>query len=85
MLGLNVVLDNGFWSRSERQALRKEAAEIGARTELHVLDVPLAELQARIAKRNQALPADAFRIDAADLDRWSKLFERPTTDELRQS
>jgi predicted kinase len=84
-LGLTVVLDNGFWSRSEREALRKEAAEVGAETELHVLDVPLVELQARIARRNHALPADAFRIEAVDLDKWSKLFEPPTPDELRRS
>jgi len=84
-LDVNVVLDNGFWSRAEREALRIEAAEVGAETELHVLDVPLAELQARIARRNHALPTDAFRIEAADLDKWSKLFEPPTPDELRRS
>ena len=84
-LGVNVVLDNGFWSRSERQLLRSEATELGASTELHVLDVPLAELQERIATRNRALPINAFRVDPADLETWSKLFELPTPDELRQS
>jgi predicted kinase len=83
-LGVNVVLDNGFWSRSEREGLRKEAADLGARTELHVLDVPLAELQKRIAKRNRALPANAFPITEQQLEEWSKLFERPRADELRQ-
>src|ERR1700741_5307681 len=77
-LGVDVVLDNGFWSRSERQQLRKEAAELGAQTELHVLDVPLAELQERIAARNRALPKNAFPISAHDLDKWSKLFEPPS-------
>lgn len=28
-LGVNMVLDNGFWSRSERQRLRSEAAAAG--------------------------------------------------------
>lgn len=84
-LGVNVVLDNGFWSRRERQALRTEAAGIGAETKLHVLDVPLAELQIRIAKRNRALPTNAFRIDAADLEEWSSKFETPAPDEMRHS
>jgi len=84
-LGVDVVLDNGFWSRSERQQLRKEAAELGALTELHVLDVPLAELQARIATRNRALPENAFPISAHDLDEWSKLFEPPSADEMHHS
>lgn len=70
------MLDNGFWSRSERLGLRMEAAEVGAQTELHFLHVPLAELQVRITKRNNVLPADAFPIDAGHLEEWSKLFER---------
>jgi hypothetical protein len=84
-LGVNVVLDNGFWSRSERQTLCKEAAELGARTRLHVLDVRFAELQERVADRNRALPANAFPINAQDLEEWSKLFERPGPDELLET
>jgi predicted kinase len=83
-LGVNVVLDNGFWTRSERQVLRDEATKLGATIELHVLDVPLAELQKRVAKRNRTLPAYAFQITARHLTEWSKLFEPPGADELRQ-
>ena len=83
-LGVNVVLDNGFWTRSERQGLRDEASKLGATIELHVLDVPLPELQKRVAKRNRTLPAYAFQIPARHLTEWSKLFEAPGADELGQ-
>jgi predicted kinase len=33
-LGLNVVLENGFWRRTERQAYRARASELGADSKL---------------------------------------------------
>jgi predicted kinase len=79
-LGIDIVLDNGFWSREERMSLRREADGLGARTELHFLDVPLAELTRRIAARNAASPL--WVVGEADLEKWSALFEPPEADEL---
>ncbi|HEX8528035.1 AAA family ATPase [Allosphingosinicella sp.] len=81
-LGLSVVLDNGFWSHAERAVFREEAARVGAQTRLHFCDAPLAELQRRAVARNRALPQNAFHVEPDDLTRWSRLFERPTVDEL---
>jgi predicted kinase len=81
-LGLNVVLENGFWSRKERDMFRAEAAALGARTKVHFLDVPKAELVRRLAARNAALPPDTFHVDPALLDEWTGLFEPPEPDEL---
>ena len=81
-LGVDVVLDNGFWSRAERDRLRARAAELGVLARLHYCDVPLDELKRRVAARNRDLPEHAFAVSAADLDRWNGLFEPPTADEL---
>ena len=81
--GLDVVLDNGFWSREERRRLRASAEGLGAEVRLHFLDVPLDELKRRLAARNRNLPRHAFPVDAGDLERWSALFEPPSEDELR--
>src|SRR5438105_1027278 len=40
-LGVDVILDFGFWSGAEREEFRARAAALGARSELHFLDVPL--------------------------------------------
>jgi predicted kinase len=40
-LGIDVILDFGVWSRKERDALRAEAKEVGAKTKLYFLDVPI--------------------------------------------
>ena len=81
-LGVDVILDNGFWSRSEREGLRTEAATLGARVRLHYLDVPIDELKRRLASRNECVPADSFEVSPADLDRWQAVFEPPGADEL---
>jgi len=80
-LGVDVILDNGFWSRAERDSCRARAHALGAETRLHYMDVPLAELHARLAARNRALPPDSFPVTSEDLDRWSLLFEAPADDE----
>ncbi len=81
-LGVNVVLDFGFWSRRERDDYRARAAAVGAQTEVHFLDVPLDELSRRVALRNAALPPYNFRIEEADLQLWATWFEPPDSAEL---
>jgi predicted kinase len=80
-LDVDVILDNGFWSRAERDACRARAAALGAATRLYYMDVSLAELHVRLAARNRALPPDSFTVEAEALDRWSLLFEAPADDE----
>lgn len=81
-LGVDVILDWGLWARSERDELRARARALGARVRIHFCDVPLEELQARLADRNQALQPGEFRIEEEDLRLWSSRFEPPTPDEL---
>jgi len=81
-LGVNVILDFGFWSRAEREEFRARAAALGAGSEVHFLDVPQEELSARVAARNVEPPPGAFRVTGAQLDAWRKVFEPPGEDEL---
>ncbi len=81
-LGVNVILEFGFWSRRERDDFRSRAAALGSETKLHFLDVPRDELLKRLAQRNAELPQYTFHVDAAQLDLWLNSFEAPTPDEL---
>jgi predicted kinase len=80
-LGCDVVLDWGLWTRRQRDHLRAQGRAIGARIVLCVLDVPRSELQERLCRRNANLAAGTFPITEAELDRASRLFERPTAAE----
>ena len=83
VLGIDVILDYGFWSRSEREQFRRRATQLGTRSELHFTDAPEEELLCRLAKRNEQLPPGTFRIDETRLRSWFGLFEPPGSDELR--
>jgi predicted kinase len=80
-LGCNVVLDWGFWSRTERAAYRMHAEALGARVRMIVLDEAIQELWARITRR-AASTMGTLAISRAELDLWATWFEPPTADEL---
>ena len=81
-LGVDVILEYGFWSRSEREEFRRRAAQLGARSQVHFTDASEGELLRRLARRNADLPVGTFRIDAGRLKQWVGLFEAPDPDEL---
>lgn len=82
--GNDVVLENGFWSRKERDFYRTCAGNIGAKTRVYFLDVPIAELKLRIIKRNSTRDAATPEVDPSCLDEWAAFFEPPTDPELKQ-
>lgn len=77
----SVILENGFWSRQERDAYRSVAISLGAKTRLHYLSIPIEELRRRIIARNQDNPPESM-VDPDDLLSWGNLFEPPTKEEL---
>jgi predicted kinase len=81
-LGVNVILENGFWSREERSRYRAEAEALGAQVELKYLEVSRDELWARLSKRNENLPPGTFSVREDELDLWLTWFEPPTEDEI---
>ncbi|HEV3076624.1 MAG TPA: ATP-binding protein [Thermoanaerobaculia bacterium] len=81
-LGVDVILENGFWTRKERDEYRARAKALGAQTKLYFLDVPRDELLRRLKQRSERLPPDTFHVKESDLDRWISQFEAPTADEL---
>ncbi len=81
-LGANVILENGFWTRKDRDAYRACVTEIGAKVVLHYLEAPREELLRRLAGRYADAPRDGFRVTADMLDLYAGWFEPPGPDEL---
>ncbi len=81
-LGVDVILENGFWSREERDSYRAQAEALGAHVKLIYLEVERNELWARLSKRNQSLPQGSFPVREDQLDLWLGWFQPPTTDEF---
>jgi predicted kinase len=82
-LGMNVILDFGFWAREEREDFRARAKQLGASSEVHFLDVPEEELLRRLAVRNSQHSLEtSFKIPAEMMKPWIAFFQKPTPDEL---
>jgi predicted kinase len=84
VLGINVILENGFWSQEERTRYRTQAESLGASVELIYLQVNRDELWARLSKRNENLHAGVFFVREDQLDLWLSWFEPPTADEINR-
>ena len=81
-LGTHVILDYGFWAREEREDYRARAKQLGARSEVHFLDVPADELLRRLVRRNAQLSPKTFHISEEMMKPWIAFFQKPTPDEL---
>ena len=79
VLGTSVVLEWGFWARSERDEKREAARTLGVAVELRFLDAPYEELVRRVAARHAA---GGIAITERHMERYRGIFEPPTADEL---
>ena len=76
-LGLTVIIEWGTWGRSERDALRVRAHELGAVVELHHLSVPTDVLFDRIQRRGMEDPP----VQREQLQQWVNSLQTPTAEE----
>jgi predicted kinase len=76
-LGLTVIIEWGTWGRSERDALRLRARELGAAVELHYLSAPVEVLFDRIHRRGMENPP----VQREQLVQWASVFQEPTAEE----
>ena len=79
VLGTSVILEWGFWARSERDELRAMARSLGARVELRFLDVPYDELVRRVVERTAN---GGIAITESHMETYRGVFQPPTHQEL---
>ena len=80
-LGTDVILDFGFWKRSDRDAMRSRAREWGTSFKLYSFQCPEVVLRERVEKRNVHLPEDSLWIDEHAFNLFLKRFEPLGDDE----
>ncbi len=81
-LGQAVILEFGFWSRSERDEKRRAARALGVPVELHHLDATIDELCRRLDARNGKRERATATITREMLEGYAALFEAPNDHEL---
>jgi predicted kinase len=81
-LGINIILDFGFWAKEERDDYRTRARKLGARSEVIFMDVDEEELMKRVRARNDNLTNTIAYIPEELMISWIRFFQRPDADEL---
>jgi predicted kinase len=76
-LGRSVIIEWGTWARSERDALRLRARDLGVAVELHYLSARVDALVDRLQRRGRENP----RITREHLLEWAAIFQTPTAEE----
>ena len=80
--GNSVILENGFWLKTERDSYRSIASEWRVTTKIHFLDMNLNELRNRIIERNKLCIPTVPLVNLDSLSKWAALFEPPVKEEL---
>ncbi len=84
-IGVDVVLDWGFWTKEERDFARKFYSSQNVPFEFHYIGIDDEEWHRRLHKRNKDVSeqkANAYYIDDALAAKFSSIFEKPDKDEI---
>jgi predicted kinase len=79
--GIDVILDEGFWEKDQRVAMRRRIEEMGAKAVIYYLDTPIDVIRERVVERNRSLSDDAFMISIDLLDQYLQYWQPPGDDE----
>jgi predicted kinase len=79
--GTDVVIDEGFWVKEQRDEIIEKVKEVGAVPKVYYLKVPLEVMKARTLKRTEEPPPDSFTIDEESFNHYWTFFQPPDKDE----
>jgi predicted kinase len=82
-LGVDVILELGFFKRAQRARVRAHVTDAGAEATIHVLDVPRELRRERVRARNQGSATLTVEVDDAMFDWAEDYYEPLDDDELR--
>jgi predicted kinase len=80
--GQSIIVEDGHWSRQERDKQREDARKLGAILELHYFDLSFDELWRRLDGRNSKGAYGTVLITKEQLQEYWSMFQRPDEAEL---
>ncbi len=79
--GIDVIIDEGFWEKIQREEIRDRVRNAGAVPRFYYLDVPFKIMKARTLKRSANPPLDSYIIDEDSFNRYWRFFQPPGDEE----
>ena len=80
--GIVVIMENGFWRRAERDALREVAQSGGSKVHLYLMETSRDLIIERVIRRNLEQVRGTFHIEPHEIDEWLGWFETPIQAEM---
>ncbi len=79
--GTDVIIDEGFWVKSQRDEIRNKIQALGGEPILYYVSQPVEIMRKRVIERSKNPPSDAFEIDEAMFNGYLKFWQPPEVDE----
>jgi predicted kinase len=79
--GIDVIMDEGFWGKEEREELKRRIQAIGAKAVMYYVDTPIETMRERVAGRNNNLTRASFKISREMLENYLIHWQPPGKDE----
>lgn len=79
--GIDIILDEGFWVKEQRDEIRERVQRVGAIPRMYYLKVPREVMKARTLRRTEESPIDSFTIDEESFNHYWQFFQPPDKDE----
>lgn len=76
-----MIIDEGFWVKSQRDDIKKKLSEVGAKPVLYYVECPLEKMRDRVVNRSTNPPIDSFEISGEMFDRYLQYWQAPEEDE----
>ena len=79
--GKDVIIDEGFWVKSQRDDIKKKILQVGAKSILYYVKTPVEIMKERVINRSKSPPVDSFEINEEMFDTYLKYREPPASNE----
>ena len=79
--GVDVIIDDGFWGKHQREGMCKRVEDVGAIPQLYYIKCSFATMKRRTLLRNKNLTKSDFCIDEKMFESYRTYFEEFGNDE----
>ena len=79
--GRDVIIDEGFWVKSQRDDIKKKIINVGARPIFYYVECPIEKMKERVINRSKSPTTDSFEINEEMFDRYLKYWQAPDESE----
>jgi predicted kinase len=79
--GKDVIIDEGFWVKSQRDEIKNNIINVGAKPIFYYLECPIEKMKERVINRSNYPSIDSFEINKDLFDKYLKYWEPPIKEE----